>query len=239
MLFHSPYGNFSNLAVDRQHINEYSSSSSYGKPVFSTSIFNDRSSMSSYSPGLPYFSNFRQRLGSNRSEFSPLDSMNSIDEEIHSNAKWDQSASLESRLSQDITKQTQSTPEKSKSRWLSRFTPSKKEPLPSTGDTSSLSSTTLESQKLEEIPLKQLANAPKIAAKGKGNKIINVHLSQNSTYALFWTQAAIHMWDIGTSPPTIKRTISTDSVCLLAAVTKRYLTYVVGNRDQRLTVRRP
>lgn len=127
-------------------------------------------------------------------------------------------------------------PEKSKSRFFKFTAPKKTAPSVRSADTSSLSSTTLEAQKLEEVPLKNLANAPKINSKGKGSKNINVYLSYNSTYALFWTQVAIHMWDVGTSPPTIKKVISTESTCLLAAVTKRYLVYVIGNRDQKLTV---
>jgi hypothetical protein len=84
--------------------------------------------------------------------------------------------------------------------------------------------------------LKNLTST-KAVLRGRSAKKVNVYLSENSTNALFWTQASIHLWDVGTSPPTIKRAISTESTCVLAAVTKAYLAYIVGNRDQKLTVR--
>ena len=127
-------------------------------------------------------------------------------------------------------------PEKGKSSWRSKFG-SKKDPYKASGDTSSLSSTTLESQRLDEFSLKSLASAPKISVRGKGAKSINVYLSQNSPYALFWTQASIHIWDVGTSPPTMVRAIATESTCLLAALTKVHLAYIIGTRDQKLTVK--
>jgi len=132
-----------------------------------------------------------------------------------------------------------SQPDKGKSSWFTRskLTRSRKEPSNKhSGDTSSLSSTTLESQKLEEISLKSLTNSSKSSRSGKSGKNINVYLSQNSTHALFWTQPSIHILDIGTSPPTIIRAISTESTCVLAAVTKVYLAYIIGTRDQKLTV---
>lgn len=128
-------------------------------------------------------------------------------------------------------------PEKRKSRWRSKLTGSRKESTkPSTGDSSSLSSTTLESQRLEEFSLKSFAASPKASARGKIGKNINVYLSQNSTYALFWSQTTINVWDIGNSTPILGRAIATESNCLLAAVTKVYLAYIIGTRDQKLTV---
>lgn len=126
-------------------------------------------------------------------------------------------------------------PEKGKSSWRSKFG-SRKDSFKASGDTSSLSSTTLESQRLDEISLKSLASAPKVSVRGKSAKNINVYLSQNSTFALFWTQASIHIWDVGTSPPTMVRAIATESTCLLAALTKVHLAYIIGTRDQKLTV---
>jgi hypothetical protein len=128
-------------------------------------------------------------------------------------------------------------PEKGKSRWRPKLSRSRKDSAGASGDTSSLSSTTLESQRLEEISLKNLTSAPKKTVRGKSAKNINVYLSQNSTYALFWTQASVHIWDVGASPPTLRRAISTESTCVLAAVTKVYLAYIIGTRDQKLTVR--
>ena len=131
-------------------------------------------------------------------------------------------------------------PEKVKSRWRSKFTGSRKEvPKATTGDSSSLSSTTLESQRLEEFSLKSLASSSKVSSKGKSGKKINVYLSQNSTYALFWTQAAINIWDIGNSSPLLGRAIATENNCVLAAVTKVHLAYIFGTRDQKLTVSAP
>ncbi|TVY50814.1 hypothetical protein LCER1_G007307 [Lachnellula cervina] len=127
-------------------------------------------------------------------------------------------------------------PEKGKPKWRSPFG-SRKECVGTSGDTSSLSSSTLESQRLDEISLKPLAGVPKKNAKGKGVKSINVYLSQNSTYALFWNPFSIYIFDVGPSPPTIGRAISTESACVLVAVTKVHLAYVIGTRDQKLTLR--
>lgn len=123
----------------------------------------------------------------------------------------------------------------------SKFLPirRKEPPASSAGDTSSLSSGTLDRQKMEEISLKELINASKVNARGSRPKNVNVYLSQNSTHALFWTQSSIHVWDVGMSPPSPIRAISAESSCLMAAVTKTYLAYVIGTRDQKLTVRKP
>jgi hypothetical protein len=84
--------------------------------------------------------------------------------------------------------------------------------------------------------LKSLASSSKASFRGKSAKNINVYVSQNSTYALFWTQTAINIWDVGNSPPFLGREIATDSNCVLAAVTKVHLAYIIGTRDQKLTV---
>ena len=84
-------------------------------------------------------------------------------------------------------------PEKGKSGWTSKLTGSRRSSFGDSGDTSSLSSTTLESQRLEEISLESLTNAAQISGREKSTKYINVYLSQNSTYALFWTQPSIHI----------------------------------------------
>ncbi|KAL5324907.1 hypothetical protein ACEPPN_006026 [Leptodophora sp. 'Broadleaf-Isolate-01'] len=128
-------------------------------------------------------------------------------------------------------------PEKGKSRsWRSKLTSSKKESSKTSGDSSSLSSTTLESQKLEEISLKNLVSSSKIS-RGKSGKNINVAISQNSSYVLFWTQASINIWDVGASSPILGRAVLTESNCVLAAVTKVHLAYIIGTRDQKLTLR--
>lgn len=130
--------------------------------------------------------------------------------------------------------------EKRPSRWKSKLSTSKKGSSKSSGDSSSLSSTTLEAQKLDEISLKNLVNIPNVSNRGRSAKNINVALSQNSTYVLFWTQACINIWDIGTSSsPILGRAVSTGSSCVLAAATKVHLAYVIGTRDGKLTVTEP
>ncbi|WEW60398.1 hypothetical protein PRK78_005883 [Emydomyces testavorans] len=126
----------------------------------------------------------------------------------------------------------------SSSKSKSTLIPSRKKDasVPAAGDTSSVSTETLERQKLEEISLKDLITASKAHGRGKPKRI-KVYLSQNSTYALFWTQPSLHIWDVGISPPALIRAISTESSCLMAAVTKTYLAYVIGTRDQKLTLR--
>ena len=145
------------------------------------------------------------------------------------------STTVGSRSSQSFRSPPASTSgqsEKTKPFW--KFHGSKKESI---ADSSSLSSATLESQKLEEIPLDGLKSVLKSSVIGKSSKIINVYLSQNSTHALFWTRPAIHIWDVGTTPPTSERIVRTESTCALAAVTKTYLAYIIGTRGQRLTVK--
>ncbi|KAH6649676.1 hypothetical protein F5144DRAFT_479232 [Chaetomium tenue] len=128
--------------------------------------------------------------------------------------------------------------EKGKSRWKLKFTGSKKAPpVGTSGDSSSLSSTALEAQKLEEISLSGLLSTQKGHIRGKHSKNINVHLSHSSALALFWTQLLIHVWDVGTSPPTMVRAILPESTCILAAVARMRLAYIIGTRDQRLTLR--
>lgn len=126
--------------------------------------------------------------------------------------------------------------EKSKSRlWTKLSGGSGKESNAPILDTSSLSSIGIDSQCLDEIPLRSLNSSQKVSARGRGARNISVCLSQNSTYALFWTQSTIHLWDAGTTPSSIRRQISTDGNCVLAAVTKMHLAYIVGTRDQKLT----
>ncbi|KAI9046854.1 hypothetical protein LZ554_008933 [Drepanopeziza brunnea f. sp. 'monogermtubi'] len=141
-------------------------------------------------------------------------------------------------LAKSRTASSSALAEKSKSRsWRSKLTSSKKECSKATpGDNSSVSSTTLESQKLDEICLKNLTSSSKIS-RGKSGKNINVAISQNSCYVLFWTQASINIWDVSSSSPILGRAILTESNCVLAAVTKVYLAYIIGTRDQKLTLR--
>ncbi|KAG9233713.1 WD domain-containing protein [Amylocarpus encephaloides] len=127
-------------------------------------------------------------------------------------------------------------PEKGRSKWRPKFG-SRKESAGASADTSSLSSTTLEGQRLEEISLKELTNVTKKSTRGKGSKNISVSLSQNSSYALFWTHSSIYIWDIGISPPILGRAIATESTCVLVAVTRVHLAYIIGTRDQKLTLR--
>ncbi|PGH11513.1 hypothetical protein AJ80_07079 [Polytolypa hystricis UAMH7299] len=230
-------------------------SPAFSRPIFPPSNPSERSSSIAQAPLSPY-SSYRPKFD---------ESITSIDEAVNAEVEVEPAKTIEPpRSPRDVSIQppSQSQLEKSnstessenalsfrtrlpaapppsekpKSRWM-RFGSSKKETFSVSGDTSSLSSSALEAQRLEEIPLKTLMNMPKVTSKNKGGKNINVHLSQNSTYALFWTQASIHMWDVGSSPPTMKRVIATQSTCLLAAATKRYLAYVIGHRDQKLTLR--
>jgi hypothetical protein len=125
------------------------------------------------------------------------------------------------------------------SKWMSAFTTSRKESMTGQSlDTSSLSSSTIESQRLNEISLDTLVRMPKksSSSKSKAAKAINVFLSQNSTNALFWTQSLIQIWDVGASPPAMTRVFPTESSCYKAAVTKTYLACIIGTRDPRLTV---
>lgn len=123
--------------------------------------------------------------------------------------------------------------DKGRSSWRSKLTVSRKE---SSADTSSLSSTTLESQRQEEISLKTLISTPKFSGRRKSAKAIHVYLSQNSSHVLYWTQLSIQIWDVGSSTPIIKRALSTESNCLMAVMTKLHLAYIIGTRDQKLTV---
>jgi hypothetical protein len=130
------------------------------------------------------------------------------------------------------------TSDKSRSKWKSRFTTAKKETRDH-ADSSSLSSATLESQKLEEIDLKSLCRRGKHSAGGKFAQHVKVSLSQDSTYSLFWSQSSIQIWDVSTCPPSFKDTISTDGFCILAGVTGTHVAYMTGDRDRKQTVSFP
>ncbi|GIK07553.1 hypothetical protein Aspvir_003219 [Aspergillus viridinutans] len=127
------------------------------------------------------------------------------------------------------------TSDKSRSKWKSRFSTAKKETRDH-ADSSSLSSATLESQKLEEIDLKSLCRRGKHSAGGKLAQQVKVSLSQDSTYSLFWSQSSIQIWEVSTCPPTFKDTISTDGFCILAAVTGTHVAYMTGDRDRKQTL---
>lgn len=127
--------------------------------------------------------------------------------------------------------------EKGKSKWRFGFASSKKPPIGASGDSSSLSSSALENQRLEEISLSSLIGGQKSSQRSKHHKAINACLSQSSSLALFWTQLCIQVWDIEPCPPSMTRVISTESTCILATVAKSLLAYVIGTRDQKLTVR--
>lgn len=128
--------------------------------------------------------------------------------------------------------------ERRSSKWKLKLSSSRKPSTKSSGDSSSLSSTTLESQRLEEISLKSLITTTHASVRGRNAKNVNVAISQNSTYVLFWTQASINIWDVKSSSPILGREVSMDSSCLLAAATKVHLAYMIGTRD-KLTVSRP
>lgn len=120
-----------------------------------------------------------------------------------------------------------------KSKWgLRRLGLARRDSVAQSADTSSISSSTLEKQRLEDISLTSLISGSK--GHGRG---INVFLSGNSTRALFWTPGIIQIWDVGTSPPTFTRSIFPENTCLMASVTKSFLAYITGPSDQKLTVR--
>ncbi|KAG4027877.1 hypothetical protein MFRU_026g00580 [Monilinia fructicola] len=125
------------------------------------------------------------------------------------------------------------------SKWTSVFTGVRKDSgTGQTVETTSLSSSALEAQRLDEINLESLVRVPrKTSTKSKTAKAINISLSQNSTNGLFWTQSLIQIWDIGASPPAMTRVFPTESSCYKAAVTKMYLAYIIGTRDPKLTLR--
>ncbi len=89
---------------------------------------------------------------------------------------------------------------------------------------------------MEEIPIKGLLGSG-LKAPNKAKTNIHVALSQSSSYGLLWSQSMIHVWDLGTTPPSQVQTIPTESTCILATVGRRYVAYVLGSRDQKLTVR--
>lgn len=129
-------------------------------------------------------------------------------------------------------------PEKGKSKWRLKFPGTRKPSVGTSADSSSLSSTAIEAQKLEEISLAALCGLSKTSIRGKGPKSIHVELSRSSSLALFWTQQTIQVWEVGVSPPIMTRSILTESTCILATIAKLHLAYVIGTRDQRLTVSR-
>ncbi|TQV96737.1 WD40 repeat protein [Cordyceps javanica] len=131
-------------------------------------------------------------------------------------------------------------PDKARQRWRVPIPfASAKRPLPTvSGESSSISSNQIDEQPMEEIPLKGLISSGlKTAAKTKAVANIHVALSQNSAYGLLWSQSMIHVWDLSTTPPSQIRTIPTESTCILATVGRRYVAYVMGSREQKLTLR--
>lgn len=97
----------------------------------------------------------------------------------------------------------------------------------------------METQKLEEIDLKNLCRRGKHSAGGKFAQNIKVNLSQDSTYSLFWSQSSIQIWDVSTCPPTFKDAITPDGFFILAAVTGTHVAYMTGDRDRKQTVSSP
>lgn len=159
--------------------------------------------------------------------FAPSSSytQSSTERKNHANARHDMIA----------RRRSEAAAEKGKSRWKFSFGSIRRAPPPTSGDSSSLSSTGTENQRLEEIPLGGLVGGSK-STRGKNAKTMNAYLSQNSTLAIFWAHTSIQIWDVGTSPPTITRGITTESTCILAAVAKSHAAYIIGTRDQKLTV---
>jgi hypothetical protein len=159
--------------------------------------------------------------------------------ELTSPSRKDTALSPESRsLTNDLfRRKSEATTEKRSSKWRLPFTSSKKTVAAVSGDSSSLSSTVLENQRLEEINLSMLFGSSKSSGRGRAAKNISTTLSQSSSLGLFWAQLAIHIWDLGTSPPTPVRSISTESSCIQATIGKTHMAYIIGTRDQKLTLR--
>jgi hypothetical protein len=131
------------------------------------------------------------------------------------------------------------TERRSSSKWKLKISSSKKASTKSSGDSSSLSSHTLELQRLEEVSLKSLLTTTRAAVRGRNAKnAVNVAMAQNATYVLFWTQACINVWDVRTSSPLLGREIMTESSCLLVAATKEHLAYMIGTRDKLTVINR-
>jgi hypothetical protein len=131
---------------------------------------------------------------------------------------------------------SKSAPKKIKSKWKMPFGSTRKGSVGASADTSSISSGALEAQKLEEVSLGALASAQKASGRSRASRGISVQLSQSSSLALFWTQLMLQVCDVSTSPPTMMKSVSIDSSCLVAAVARVHLAYVIGSRDKRLTV---
>lgn len=261
--FRPSYGNIMNVAGALSPVSPDTEvfTSTHFRPVFTSGSNSPDPPRAVPQPLLPGSPGFKQPLDTAHTDFSRSDNPSILDDVVEaplplfsttslSTTTTTEPPSLSRRetstsvvsfdpvpLSRKKTLSSAVTAEKSKSGWLTKLKGSRRETFAPSIDSSSLSSTTLESQRLEEVPLKSLFNSQKMSSRGRAAKNVNVYLSQNSTYALFWTQPVIHLWDIGTSPPTLKREFSTDGNCVLAAVTKMYLAYIVGTRDQKLTVR--
>ncbi|TAQ83254.1 hypothetical protein B7494_g8423, partial [Chlorociboria aeruginascens] len=262
--YNSGYSNVLGTSSSRMH--DPGPSSSHSRPTFPSSNSPDLPSPISQVLRSPTSPSFRQRLDSTaRTEASPENVTNTIDVASYgtsdsvpnspfspdfvgirgsSSSRIGHSSSSFTSFDPVPITRTRTLPlasptppsEKGPSRWRSKLSVSRKDSV-GPGDTSSLSSATLEAQKVEDLNLKSLTSASKISMRGKSGKNINVYLSQNSTYALFWTQPTIHLWDLSSSPPTLRQAISTESTCLLAAVTKTYLSYIIRTQDQKLTLR--
>jgi hypothetical protein len=128
--------------------------------------------------------------------------------------------------------------DKSKSKWRTRLNLSRRDTKDSADTSSSLSSSGVEWEKLEEISLRQLTSAAKGPVRGKGARTINVCISQNSADAVFWTQVSMQIWDVSTSPSALKRSLTTEEgTYVLVALTKTHLAYIIGSRNRTLTVR--
>ena len=140
-------------------------------------------------------------------------------------------------LSSNATR-SPTSPDRAKSKWKMPFSSGRRASVVASGDSSSLSSGQIEDQVVEEVSLKGLfGSSQKSSVKQKSAKNVSIYLSQSSTLALFWSPLMIQVWDAGTSPPELLRSITTESTCIKAVVGRRYLAYVVGTRDQKLTVR--
>ncbi|KAK4653130.1 LOW QUALITY PROTEIN: hypothetical protein QC762_505330 [Podospora pseudocomata] len=111
--------------------------------------------------------------------------------------------------------------EKGKSKWRLKFTTSKKPPAGVIADSSSLSSTTLEAQKARG----NHSDSPYHPETSREREIVEEYqcYSFAKLYPCSILDLAAH-----TCP---------ESTCILAAIARTHLAYVIGTRDQKLTLR--
>ncbi|KAI9150462.1 hypothetical protein HJFPF1_10229 [Paramyrothecium foliicola] len=211
------------------------SPSSTGHAASVTSFLPSPSSPPRFFDSMGPFGQARSRQGSS-SHFSSTGLDHPADP---SSAQIESSLDLSKPQTTSLRRASEASTEKTKPRWKLPFSSSKKPAPPPpiiSGDSSSLSSSATENHRVDEISLASLVNADRGHSRGKAGKAVNVHLSQSSTM-VFWTQFSLEAWNGATNPPTLLCRIPMASTCILAVVSDVYLAFVVGTRDQKLTLK--